>query len=204
MPFAVVGLRLRALLSALALIVLVLLVQPAGAVSPNLVVSQVYGGGGNSGATFTHDFIEIFNRGTTSVSTSGWSVQYTSASGTGNFGSATNLITELPAIDVAPSQYVLVQEASNAAVGLPLPTPDVTRFHSHQHVWSGRKGRAGQRSDGSRLQRRLDAVRRVAAGAHRRSCRVRHGELLRGLRPNGWDLQYNRGSTKWGRLRRQR
>ena len=126
MPFAVVGLRLRALLSALALIVLVLLVQPAGAVSPNLVVSQVYGGGGNSGATFTHDFIEIFNRGTTTVSTSGWSVQYTSASGTGTFGSATNLITELPAIDVAPGQYVLVQEASNAAVGLPLPTPDVT------------------------------------------------------------------------------
>ena len=126
MSFAVVGLRLRVLLSALALIVLVLLVQPAGAVSTNLVVSQVYGGGGNSGATYTHDFIEIFNRGTTTVSTSGWSVQYTSASGTGNFGSATNLITELPAVDVAPGQYVLVQEASNAAVGLPLPTPDVT------------------------------------------------------------------------------
>ena len=50
MPFAVVGLRLRVLLSALALTVLVLLVQPAGAVSTNLVVSQVYGGGGNSGA----------------------------------------------------------------------------------------------------------------------------------------------------------
>ena len=79
MSFAVVGLRLRVLLSALALIVLVLLVQPAGAVSTNLVVSQVYGGGGNSGATYTHDFIEIFNRGTTTASTSGWSVQYTSA-----------------------------------------------------------------------------------------------------------------------------
>ena len=126
MPIAVVGLRLRVLLSALALIVLVLLVQPAGAASPNLVVSQVYGGGGNTGATFTNDFIEIFNRGTTTASTSGWSVQYTSAAGTGNFGSATNLITELPAIDVAPGQYVLVQGASTAAVGLPLPTPDVT------------------------------------------------------------------------------
>jgi len=33
------------------------------AVSPNIVVSQVYGGGGNTGATYTHDFIELFNRG---------------------------------------------------------------------------------------------------------------------------------------------
>ena len=34
-----------------------------GAVSPNVVVSQVYGGGGNAGATYTHDYIELFNRG---------------------------------------------------------------------------------------------------------------------------------------------
>jgi hypothetical protein len=25
------------------------------------VISQVYGGGGNAGATYTHDFVEIFN-----------------------------------------------------------------------------------------------------------------------------------------------
>ena len=29
----------------------------------SLVISQVYGGGGNLGATLTHDFIEIFNPG---------------------------------------------------------------------------------------------------------------------------------------------
>src|ERR1044072_7618446 len=63
-----------------------------GVVSPNVVISQVYGGGGNAGATFTHDFIELFNRGNTTVSLAGWSVQYTSAAGTGNLGSATNLI----------------------------------------------------------------------------------------------------------------
>ena len=44
-----------------------------------VVISQVYGGGGNTGATFTHDFIELFNRGTSSVSLAGWSVQYTGA-----------------------------------------------------------------------------------------------------------------------------
>jgi hypothetical protein len=29
-----------------------------------VVISQVYGGGGNTGATYTHDFIELFNSGT--------------------------------------------------------------------------------------------------------------------------------------------
>ena len=42
-----------------------------------LVISQVYGGGGNLGATLTHDFIEIFNRGTTAVSLTGTAVRFT-------------------------------------------------------------------------------------------------------------------------------
>jgi hypothetical protein len=46
--------------------------------SPGVVISQVYGGG-NSGATYTHDFIELFNRGTVPISLAGWSVQYGSA-----------------------------------------------------------------------------------------------------------------------------
>jgi uncharacterized protein len=99
---------------------------PASAVSTGIVVSQVYGGGGNSGAPFTHDFVELFNRGTSPASVEGWSLQYTSATGTGTFGGASNLITPLPASTLAPGQYLLVQEASQAAVGAPLPTPDVT------------------------------------------------------------------------------
>ena len=96
------------------------------AVSTSVVISQVYGGGGNTGATYTHDFIELFNRGSTTASLAGWSIQYASATGTGNFGANTGQITELPSVSLAPGQYVLVQEASTAAVGSPLPTPDVT------------------------------------------------------------------------------
>ncbi len=95
-------------------------VTPARALSSSLVISQVYGGGGNSGALLTHDFIELFNRGETSVSVAGMSVQYASA--TGSFNAA----TALPAVTLAPGQYLLVQEASNAAVGSPLPTPDAS------------------------------------------------------------------------------
>ena len=91
----------------------------------DVVISQVYGGGGNAGATYTHDFIELFNQGTTTASLDGWSVQYTSATGTGNFGSSTTLITPLSG-SLAPGQYLLIQEATNAAVGSPLPTPDIT------------------------------------------------------------------------------
>src|SRR5512140_2562316 len=78
---------------------------PAQAVSPNIVISQVYGGGGNSGAPYTHDFVELFNRGTTTVSLSGWSIQYASATGTGNFGSNAGQITPL-AGSIAPGQHV--------------------------------------------------------------------------------------------------
>ena len=47
--------------------------------SPNIVISQIYGGGGNSGATYRNDFIELFNKSSASVSVNGWSVQYASA-----------------------------------------------------------------------------------------------------------------------------
>jgi predicted extracellular nuclease len=90
--------------------------------SPNLVISQIYGGGGNSGATYTHDYIEIFNRSSVSVSLEGKSLQYASAAGTGNFGANSGQLTELSG-SLAPGQYLLVREASTAAVGAPLPTP---------------------------------------------------------------------------------
>lgn len=98
---------------------------PAQAASPNVVISQVYGGGGNSGATYTNDFIELFNRGNAPASLAGWSVQYTSATGTGNFGANATSITELPALILQPSQYALIQEAQGSGGTTALPTPDV-------------------------------------------------------------------------------
>src|SRR3954447_4620132 len=50
--------------------------------STSLVVSQVYGGGGNTGAPWRNDFIEVFNPTGAAVSVAGWSVQYASATGT--------------------------------------------------------------------------------------------------------------------------
>jgi uncharacterized protein len=95
--------------------------RPVQALSADIVISQVYGGGGNTGAPYTHDFIELFNRGTTTVSLSGMSVQYASATGTGNFGS--NPVTLLSG-SLAPGQYYLVRQ-SGGTTGVALPTPDV-------------------------------------------------------------------------------
>jgi len=90
---------------------------PALAASP-VVISQVYGGGGNSGATLTHDFVELFNRSGADVDLSGWSVQYTSAAGTGNWG-----VTPLAGV-LKPGQYYLVQQAKGNGGSVALPTPD--------------------------------------------------------------------------------
>jgi len=94
----------------------VLLASPVLATS-NMVISQVYGGGGNSGATYTNDFIELFNRGGIPIDLTGWSVQYASATGT------TWQVTPL-AGTVPPGGYYLVQEAQGAGGSTPLPTPD--------------------------------------------------------------------------------
>ena len=68
-----------------------------------VVISQVYGGGGNAGATYTNDFIELFNRGAVGQSLAGWSVQYASANG------SSWTTTALPSVTLQPGQYFLIQ-----------------------------------------------------------------------------------------------
>ena len=110
----------RARLVFLVLLLAALLGAPAArSASSGMVVSQVYAGGGNSGASFANDFVELFNRGSTSIDLGSWSIQYASASGTS--WQATPLSGSVPA-----GGYYLVGLASAAAIGAPLPTPDAT------------------------------------------------------------------------------
>src|SRR4051794_25094185 len=93
---------------------------PAMAVdtASSVVISEVYGGGGNSGAAVNKDFIELFNRGAADVDLTGWSVQYASATGTAYQSTA---LTG----SIAAGGFYLVAE-SGGATGAALPTPDVT------------------------------------------------------------------------------
>lgn len=90
-------------------------------IKAQVVISQVYGGGGNTGATLTHDFIELYNRGTAAVDISDWSLQYASASGTPGF---TNIHGFASGTIIQPGKYFLVQEGKGSAGTTALPTPD--------------------------------------------------------------------------------
>lgn len=90
--------------------------KPVLAANP-LRISQVYGGGGDSGATYTNDFIEIFNSSNSAFDLTGWSVQFTTS--TGSIWQITPLTGTIPA-----SGYYLIQEGAGGGGTTPLPTPD--------------------------------------------------------------------------------
>lgn len=55
----------------------------------HLLINEVYGGGGNSGATLTHDFVELVNPTSETISLDGYVVEYYGA--TGNRGNRCTL-----------------------------------------------------------------------------------------------------------------
>jgi DNA/RNA endonuclease G (NUC1) len=93
------------------------LATAADPIPVGVVISQVYGGGGNSGATLKNDFIEIYNGTMADVSLAGWSVQY--ASSAGSSWQVTPLSGTLQS-----GHYYLVQESQGTGGTVALPTPD--------------------------------------------------------------------------------
>jgi predicted extracellular nuclease len=107
-----------------------------------VVISQVYGGGGNGGATYKNDFIELFNRSDVPVSIGGWSVQYASTTG------SSWQKTAIPAgVVLQPGQYYLVQESAGTGGTAALPSPDTVGTLALQGV----TGKVALVSDGSLL-----------------------------------------------------
>ncbi|MFE4963244.1 lamin tail domain-containing protein [Streptomyces sp. NPDC056660] len=90
--------------------------------SASAVISEAYGGGGNSGATLTNDFVELANRSTAAYSLDGYSVQYLPASASANSPwQVTPLTGALPA-----GGTYLVGEGAGAGGTTALPTADAT------------------------------------------------------------------------------
>ena len=132
--------RATRLLAVASLLILTVSSAPR-AVSPSIVISQIYGGGGNSGATLTNDFIELYNRGDVAVDVTGWTVQYAASTG------ATWQTTALSGT-IAPGKYYLVQESAGTGGSAPLPTPDAVGRDRDER--DDRQGRARQRGPGAR------------------------------------------------------
>ncbi len=117
MPLVTRARRTACLAGATALAATLLLAQPVQAASGHVVINEVYGGGGNSGAPYTHDFVELLNPGPTTVDLAGYTLSYYSASG--NLGNTCTLSGSVPA-----GGHFLVQQAKGAGGAAPLPTPD--------------------------------------------------------------------------------
>jgi uncharacterized protein len=95
---------------------------PSFASTSGIVISQVFGGNGAAPNAYGSDYVELFNAGNTAQSITGWSIQYSSSTGTGTF--ASNSITAL-AGTLQPGQHYLVQLVTTS--GNPLPVAaDVT------------------------------------------------------------------------------
>ncbi|HWO62355.1 MAG TPA: lamin tail domain-containing protein, partial [Umezawaea sp.] len=97
-------------------------VTAIAAPSPDALIAEVYGGGGNSGATLTQDFVELANKGAAAVAVDGWSVQYLPASAS---ASSTWQTTPL-AGSIAAGGRFLVGEAKGTGGTVELPTTDAT------------------------------------------------------------------------------
>lgn len=85
----------------------------------NIVINQVYGGGGNSGAQYSNDYIELYNNESDPVDLAGWSIQYSSAASTGTW-----LVSPLSGT-IPANGFFLVQLAAGATPSGSLPTPDL-------------------------------------------------------------------------------
>jgi DNA/RNA endonuclease G (NUC1) len=85
-----------------------------------IVISQIYPGGGNGSATYTNDYVQLYNRGNATVDLSGWSLQYAPATGTSDWTGRQPL-----GGTIGPGQYYLIALASGGAVGSALPPANV-------------------------------------------------------------------------------
>ena len=88
-------------------------------VPDHVTISQLYGGGGNSGATYSHDYVELYNPHSTTFDLTGWSIQY---------GAATGETWQVQPLggSIAPGEYYLIRLATNnALIGAPVPAANV-------------------------------------------------------------------------------
>jgi len=96
-------------------------VAATAAVTPEapVVIAEVYGGGGNSGAVFDRDFVELANVSGAAVDLDGWSVQYASATG-GSWQ-----VSPLGEVSLPAGERLLIGQAYGADRSLPSFEADV-------------------------------------------------------------------------------
>jgi hypothetical protein len=89
--------------------------------SAQVVINEIYAGGGNAGSPFNQDFIEIFNNGlpgSTAIDIGGYTIEYKPATMAGTF----SLLATIPAgTFLAPGQFYVIAVGPVGATGSAVP-----------------------------------------------------------------------------------
>jgi uncharacterized protein len=101
-----------------AIILLAAIAFPFGLASGEVVINEIYGGGGKSSAPFNQDFVELFNNGTDAVDISGFQLEY--ANPTRSF----RTIATIPASTILGAGEFYVIGGVRGAIGAALPHVD--------------------------------------------------------------------------------
>lgn len=94
----------------------------ASSAGDNVVISQVYGGGGNSGAPYKNDFIELYNPTGNDIVLDNWTIQYASSAGAQYTPENMTVLSGT----IHAYGYYLIKEANGGAIGSDLPTADAS------------------------------------------------------------------------------
>ncbi|AWA30059.1 hypothetical protein HYN48_08185 [Flavobacterium magnum] len=100
----------------------------------HMVISQIYGGGGNTSATYQHDFVELFNPSSSPINLNNYAVQYLSATGTGAWSATANLGN----VTVQPGKYFLVRLANGGANGTAISSFDFSNTAINMSATAGK------------------------------------------------------------------
>ncbi|MFD2720356.1 T9SS type A sorting domain-containing protein [Hymenobacter monticola] len=95
----------------------------AYAQAPTPVISEIYGGGGATGAPYLNDFVELYNPGNVDINLGSYSLQYAAAAGTSPYS-----VIPLGNLSIPAHGYFLIQLGSTTSpgAGATLTAPDVT------------------------------------------------------------------------------
>lgn len=108
---------LTAAVTGLAL-VLVPVTASAAPDASNVVINEVYGGGGNSGSVYSHDFVELYNPTDRDIDLSGWAIDQRSAAD--NRGTLHTIQSGI----IPAGGHFLIRGAAGNNSPAELPTPD--------------------------------------------------------------------------------
>src|SRR5437660_5303691 len=109
----------RFLAAAFCLLIFSSLLMAQSTADPNIRISQIYTRGGEAGATYQNDFIELFNRGNSTVDINGWSLNIFTIEGS----SASSIgirFTSNSSIPILPGMHLLFSFGGSGSNGQPV------------------------------------------------------------------------------------